>query len=184
MKEKNDHPSKISNLRKEACKNQCFNRIRTRGLREYRWCNALPTELWSHTLWTRSKVINLTQSNLNLTYFGIVLLCNEALKMCLYLFTPPRSDKFASSISLTISEGPLCSLSIILGSSTWIPWVAKVVGLNHVQRLNFFRLFFQKCYGCIHIYYSFTFFTEVNIPFDSNTSIKPKENIFYTKWKK
>ena len=46
----------ISNLRngkEEAWKNQGFNRIRTRNLREYR-CDALPTELWRHKLGARS----------------------------------------------------------------------------------------------------------------------------------
>ena len=53
---KNDHRSKFSNLsnwKEEAWKNQSFNGIRTRGLREYR-CDVLPTELWSHTLGARS----------------------------------------------------------------------------------------------------------------------------------
>ena len=52
LKVKNDHRSKFSNLSnwlEEAWKNQGFNGIRTRDLREYR-CDALPTELWSHTL--------------------------------------------------------------------------------------------------------------------------------------
>ena len=52
---KNDHRSKFSNLsnwKEEAWKNQGFNGVRTRDLREYREyrCDALPTELWSHTL--------------------------------------------------------------------------------------------------------------------------------------
>ena len=56
MKVKSDHRSKFSNLsnwKEEAWKNQDFNEIRTRDLREYR-CDALPTELWSHTLGARS----------------------------------------------------------------------------------------------------------------------------------
>ena len=39
--------------RRSLKKNQGFNGIRTRDLREYR-CDALPTELWSHTLGARS----------------------------------------------------------------------------------------------------------------------------------
>ena len=49
MKVKNDHPSKffnLSNWKETAWKNQGFNEIRTRDLREYRW-DALPTGLWS-----------------------------------------------------------------------------------------------------------------------------------------
>ena len=56
MKVKNDHRIKFSNLsnwNEEARKNQGFNGIRTRDLREY-LCDALPTELWSHTLGARS----------------------------------------------------------------------------------------------------------------------------------
>ena len=33
---------------------------------------------------------------------------------------------------------------------------AKVVGSNPVQSLNFFRLFFQLCYGCIRSFHSLT----------------------------
>ena len=54
---KNDHRSKFSNLsnwKEEAWKNQGFNGIRTRDLREKYRCDALPTELWSHTLGARS----------------------------------------------------------------------------------------------------------------------------------
>ena len=43
----------LSNWKEEAWKSQGFNEIRTRDLREYRW-DALPTELWSHTLGARS----------------------------------------------------------------------------------------------------------------------------------
>ena len=53
---KSDHHSKfssLSNWKGEAWKNQGCNRIRTRDLCEY-WCDALPTELWSHTLGVRS----------------------------------------------------------------------------------------------------------------------------------
>ena len=56
MKVTSDHRSKFSNLsnwEEEAWKNQGFNEIRTRDLCEYR-CDALPTELWSHTLGARS----------------------------------------------------------------------------------------------------------------------------------
>ena len=53
MKAKSDHRSKFSNLsnwKEEAWKkNQGFNGIRTRDLRD-----ALPTELWSHILGARS----------------------------------------------------------------------------------------------------------------------------------
>ena len=144
MKEKNDHPSKISNLRKEACKNQCFNGIQTCGLREYRWCDALPTELWSDTLWTRSKVINLTQSNLNLTYFGIVLLCNEALKMCLYLFTPPRSDKFTSSIYPCNIWRPF----MFIGRNTQLKYMnsmgCKGCGFESRSKTEFFQVIFPE----------------------------------------
>ena len=55
IKVKNDHRSKFSNLsnwKEEAWKNQGFNGIRTRDLRDNR-CDALPTELWSHTLGAR-----------------------------------------------------------------------------------------------------------------------------------
>ena len=45
--------SNLSNWKKEAWKNQGFNGIRTRDLREYR-CDAPPTELWSHRLGARS----------------------------------------------------------------------------------------------------------------------------------
>ena len=58
MKVKNDHRSKFSNLsnwKEEAWKNQGFNGIRARDLREYR-CDALPTELWS-THWERGQLI-------------------------------------------------------------------------------------------------------------------------------
>ena len=53
---KSDHRSKFSNLsnwKEEAWKNQGFNGIRTRDLCDNR-CDALPTELWSHTLGARS----------------------------------------------------------------------------------------------------------------------------------
>ena len=61
MKVKNDRRSKfskLSNWKEEAWKKiQGFNGIRTRDLREntakYR-CDALPTELWSHTSGARS----------------------------------------------------------------------------------------------------------------------------------
>ena len=60
MKVKCDHRSEFSNLSnwkeeawKKKKKNQGFNGIRTHDLREYR-CDALPTELWSHTLGARS----------------------------------------------------------------------------------------------------------------------------------
>ena len=43
----------LSNWKEEAWKNQGFNGIGTRDRREY-WCDALPTELWSHTLGARS----------------------------------------------------------------------------------------------------------------------------------
>ena len=50
---KNDHRIKFSNWKEEAWKNQGFNGLRTHDLHEYR-CDALPTELWSHTLGARS----------------------------------------------------------------------------------------------------------------------------------
>ena len=56
MKVKIKHRSKFSNLsnwKEEAWKNQGFNGIQTCDLRKYR-CDALPTELWSHTLRARS----------------------------------------------------------------------------------------------------------------------------------
>ena len=56
MKVKNDHCSEFSNVsnwKEEAWKNQGFNRIWTCDLCEYR-CDALATELWSHTLGARS----------------------------------------------------------------------------------------------------------------------------------
>ena len=56
IKVRSDHRSKFSNLsnwKEEGWKNQGFNGTRTRDLREYR-CDALPTELWSHTLGARS----------------------------------------------------------------------------------------------------------------------------------
>ena len=61
-KVKNDHRSKFSNLsnwKEEAWKNQGFNGIRSPWPPRYR-CDALPTELWSHTLGARS--INWGQS--------------------------------------------------------------------------------------------------------------------------
>ena len=56
MRVKNNHRSKFSNLsnwKEEAWKYQGLNGIRTLDLRKYR-CDALPTELWSHTLGARS----------------------------------------------------------------------------------------------------------------------------------
>ena len=43
----------LSNWKEEAWQNQGLNGIRTHDLLEYR-CDALPTELWSHTLGARS----------------------------------------------------------------------------------------------------------------------------------
>ena len=57
LKVKNDHCSSkfsnSSNWKEKAWKNQGFNGIRTRDLHEYQ-CDALPTELRSHTLGARS----------------------------------------------------------------------------------------------------------------------------------
>ena len=71
LKVKNDHRSKFSNLsnwKEEAWKNQGFNGIRTRDLREYR-CDALPTELWSHTLGARSFFTFIYYRSSNMNYF-------------------------------------------------------------------------------------------------------------------
>ena len=57
MKVKSDHRSKFSNLsnwkEEPGKKNQGFNGIRTRDLREYLF-DSLPTELWGRTLAARS----------------------------------------------------------------------------------------------------------------------------------
>ena len=65
MKVKNDHGTKFSNLsnwKENALKKSGLQQVQTCDLREY-WHDALPGELWSHTLGARSIFIGFISSH-------------------------------------------------------------------------------------------------------------------------
>ena len=117
---KNDHRSKFSNLsnwKEEAWKNQGFNGIRTHDLRDTR-CDALPTELWSHTLGARS------------IYWVHIFPCSEVI-WCIY-------DTWCELNKLT--SLPTCGfIAQLVEHRTGI---AEVTGSNPVEALIFSGFFF------------------------------------------
>ena len=138
MKVKSDHRSKFSNLsnwKQEAWKKSGLQRDSNPWPPRYR-CDALPTELWSHTLGARS------------IYWVHIFPCSERM-WSLYEIIQLFHINFTSFHCTgryelnKLTSLPMCGfIAQLVEHRTGI---AEVMGSNPVEALIFFRLLLSNC---------------------------------------
>ena len=143
MKVKSDHRSRFSNLsnwKEEAWKKSGLQRDSNPWPPRYR-CDALPTELWRHTLGARSiywvHIFPCSEMMWSLYEIIHILYCGWSLFTFIYICS--------TNINYKLTSLWMCGfIAQLVGHRTGI---AEVTGSNPVQALIFFRLLLSSCWN-------------------------------------